>query len=132
MVVWHLLLAIITGVIFTALFAPGFRRSGEWASLLAFFTILFLAAWAGGVWIVPVGPSIGEVFWLPFLLTGMVIALLIAVLTPPRYPRSSYGEAVREEQADRSAAAILRFSFWALLLLLIAAIAAGYIVSPFE
>jgi hypothetical protein len=43
---------------------------------------LFLATWAGGVWVVPFGPTHLGVTWLPFLLIEILLAVLIVALSP--------------------------------------------------
>ena len=78
----------IAGIV-TALFALLLGRRGPWASSPLFFLLIFLAAWAGGVWITPVGPSVWGLYWLPFLVVAVLFALLLAAVTPPeRTPQS--------------------------------------------
>jgi hypothetical protein len=77
--------------------------------------------WAGGVWVTPVGPPIFGVYWLPFLLIGLFVVLLIAAgSTPERRPPAE--TVAREEEAALGLSAF----FWVLLLVLAIAIAAGY------
>jgi len=75
-IVYNILFALGIGLALTAIFAGLFRRSGPWASNLVFFAIIFLAAWAGGVWIAPIGPTLFGVYWIPYLIFGLMAALL--------------------------------------------------------
>jgi len=80
MFVWDLILALILGAVLTAVFAFGFRRRGSGASVLLFFLLVFLGTWAASLWIGPVGPTLLGLYWLPPLMVGLVIALLLLVL----------------------------------------------------
>jgi peptidoglycan/LPS O-acetylase OafA/YrhL len=75
--------AILIALLLTAVFAAGFRRQGWGTALVFFFLILFLATWAGGMWVVPFGPIAWGVPWVAYLFVGIVIALLITALIPP-------------------------------------------------
>ncbi len=82
MVFVDVLFAFLVAVFLSAIFALGVRRQGPWTDFVAFFTIVFLAAWAGSVWVTPVGRSLWGVYWLPFPFVGFVIALLLAASAP--------------------------------------------------
>jgi hypothetical protein len=90
-------------------------------SALAFFVVVFLLIWSAGVWILPFGPTWGGVFWMPFLVVGLVIAVLIATLLPDRPPKDE-----REEKSDAVQEATELSSvgifFWILVLILITGI----------
>jgi len=125
----HLLIALLFAVLFTVIFAAGFRRRGPWASLVLFFMIIFLATWAGGIWLHPIGRPLWGVHWMAFLFVGLVIALLLAAAVPSRQEESSV-ELVdpKKEKADRKAAlGALGVFFWVLIIALIVAIIARYV-----
>ncbi len=96
MIVADLLIALAIAIILTMIFMPQWRKyqpSGTLAGLagfLWFFVLIFLASWLGGVWIPPVGPSIWGVYWFPFLMMGLLFALLLAAAAPPRRPRPKH------------------------------------------
>lgn len=152
------LIAVVLSFFFVAF--VGWRRSyrpgdKELATgLLFFFTVLFLATWAGGLWLAPFGPTIWGVSWVGFLIVGLVVALLLAAVAPPRggeRPETTRGaEGPRRETepltletgpgkapqagqdrgdapADNLAAGMGVF-FWALLALLVIGIATAYVV----
>jgi hypothetical protein len=60
-------------------------RREPWASFVFLFTVLLLATWAGGLWLGRFGPTIWNVCWLPFGLTGLFLAFLLAT-TVRRWP----------------------------------------------
>ncbi|MCF8052069.1 MAG: hypothetical protein K9L59_12580 [Desulfobacterales bacterium] len=126
-----LIFALIIAVLMVALFAILFQIRGPWNSLLWFFVIVLLATWAGGVWLAPMGPPVGEFYWLPFLVVGLVIALLLAAATIPLPREESTVELVdpKERRAKRWAAGTaLTIFFWVLILLLLAAIFMRYML----
>ena len=126
----HILFALLVGVIGTAILALSLRKRARLAYFLMFFFLLFLASWAGGVWLFPVGPPLWGVYWLPFVAVGAIFALLLAALTSPR-PRRTTVELVSPEEERKEDEAIetaVGFSFWILVLVLIAAIVSRYVL----
>lgn len=124
-VLFEVLFALGIGLVFTAIFAGLLGRSGPWASIPVFFAIIFLAAWAGGVWIAPIGPALFGVYWLPFVVFGLIFALLLAAAVKP--PISAVTGARGRQERKRREAAFDVF-FFTLIGLLIAAIVVGYLV----
>jgi hypothetical protein len=124
----HFLFALLIALLLTALFMAGFRLRSPWG-LLWFFVIILLASWAGGVWFTPFGPASWATGWLPFLLVGLIAALLIAAATLPEREESTV-ELVDTERrrAERKAAKrALGIFFWVLVVLLAGIIAIRYI-----
>lgn len=117
MVFVDMLFAFLVAVFLSAIFAVGFRRRGPWTDFIAFFTIVFLAAWAGGVWATPVGRSVWGVYWLPFLFVGFVIALLLAASPRVGPPRSRSETVVRGGGREKVEIAFGVF-FWILIVTL--------------
>lgn len=125
----HLLVALFFALLFTFIFAAGFRRRGPWASLVLFFVVIFLATWAGGIWLHPIGLPVWGVHWMAFLFVGLVISLVLAAAVPSRQEAPSI-ELVdpEQERADRRAAlGALGVFFWVLIIALIVAIIARYV-----
>jgi hypothetical protein len=124
----ELLFAFIIALFLTVIFA-GFRRSGPWASLFIFFLLVFLASWAGGLWMAPVGPRLWGAYWVPFLLVGLIFALLLAAMPPDRHSESSV-ELVEPKKAKKEQERLttaLGVFFWVLVIVLILAILARYL-----
>jgi len=106
------------------------RQSGMGRDLLLFVLLLFLGTWALGRWFRPVGPAAWGVFWVPYLIAGLLVALLlIAALAVPgprrRVPRTAQ-EAREELQTEAAVTATFGISFWLFLIVALTAIAASY------
>jgi hypothetical protein len=124
----HLVSAFIIALILTAIFVAGFRQRGPWESFLVFFSVIFLASWAGGIWLSPIGPPLWGAYWLGFLIVGLIFALLLAASVSPG-PRRSTVEFVKpdEREADiKKAVRVLGVFFWLLVVALTLAIVTRY------
>jgi len=62
------------------------NRSGKTGSL-RLFLIIFLATWAGGIWLKPFGPSLWGIHWLGFLVAGLFVSIILVITTPNRAPK---------------------------------------------
>ncbi len=123
MLVTDLLLAFFIALVLAGIFSAGFGHRwpgypAVWPSAFFFFLLLFVAVWAGGIWASPYGPMIGSVAWLPFLIVGVAIALLLAAVLPRGGPAETAG----------ATAATLSVFFWLFLVVGAIAIIVGYIV----
>lgn len=118
----HLFLALAMALLLTVVFAAGFGRRGPWGTTWAFLLVVFLTAWALGVWLTPLGPVEVAVAWLPFVLGGVIAA---AALTAAggRQPRGAAGG--RGPGAARAAVGAF---FWGLLAVLAMTVILGYAV----
>lgn len=115
----EMFLALIIALFFSVLLVtvgglerPG--RTGGGPAVFFFFVLLFVLTWTGGVWMIPFGPTIWEVYWFPFLIVGFAVALLIAALIPRRRPRTprEVQEAAREQVEAEGAISMF---FWVLI-----------------
>lgn len=93
---------------------------------LFFFLILFLTTWAGGMWLQPVGPVIGEVAWVPFVAVGVLVALVLAAAATPYRTTRPPRRTTSEESTATAAAAVFGIFFWFLILALLFAIGVAY------
>jgi hypothetical protein len=125
----HLIYALFFAALLTAAFFALFRTRGPWSSLVLFFLVVFLATWAGGAWLAPFGPALWETAFLPFLLVGLIFALLLAAAAPSERPESTVELVDREEQRRETATAVTVLSvfFWVLIGALIVVIVSRYI-----
>lgn len=124
----HALLAFVVASAFGILLAAALRRSGPWAAPWAAFLVIFLFVWAGGVWVTPIGPSLYHVYWVPFLLMGLFVALLIAAAAEPgrrRVHRPVQEGPGHAEEAETQPG--LTVFFWVLIAVLVSVIVAGYL-----
>ena len=127
----ELLFAICMAVLFTLVFALGFNRPGPWAAWWAFFLVILLAAWAGGLWISPAGPVFIGMYWLPVILVAFIFALLLAAVTP-RGSRSSVETISEVRQQEAKAERAFDVFFWVLIISLAAVILLGYLAPAGE
>lgn len=120
------LFALLMAVLFTAVFTVGFQRRGPWSSVLIFFLVVFLAAWAGSLWISPAGPVFMGIFWVPIVSVAFIFAVLLSTALPRRPPTQrveTISQVKREEKVTRW---VFDVFFWTLLIGFLVIIVLGY------
>jgi hypothetical protein len=133
-VVVDIFFAILVGVVLSALFSLFLRRRAGFVRLFWFFLVVFLAAWAGGIWLPPFGPSAWGVAWLPFLLVGLAAAAALALWSrrPPPAGRQETLELLADMEEERELEEATYFTltlfFWILLLALVVVVVLRYVV----
>jgi hypothetical protein len=131
MLIADFILAFIIAAIISAVLAFGLGwerpgRAGLWPSFLFIFFILLVVTWAGGVWVTPFGTPVWGVYWLPFVVVGLILALVLLAISPPRRPRTRR-EAVEQSRDEREASTVIGGFFWVMLLALGVAIVTHYV-----
>ena len=122
----ELIFALAISLFFTAVFTVLSRRAKPWRYRIVFFLLIFLAAWAGGIWITPVGPVMLGVYWVSFFVAGLVFALVMEALTT--LPSRRAGPSVQDEEKEEEALEMTFSAFlWVLFLALIALVVLGYV-----
>jgi hypothetical protein len=107
------------------------NRSGKTGSL-RLFLIIFLATWAGGIWLKPFGPSLWGIHWLGFLVAGLFVSIILVITTPNRAPKGRretldiLEKVARNRELDQITYLTLGVFFWILLAFLIIAIISRY------
>lgn len=124
------IIALIVAVALSLIFVFGFRRKGPWTNFYIFFLVIFLATWAGGLWITPIGPSIRGIFWLPYLMVGAIFALLLAAATPSASQTSIELKTKKQVKKEKKIETALSLFMWILIIALTAAIIVGYWFYP--
>lgn len=132
MIWFEMFLAAVIALVLAAVFVPvmGWRRPGMHGERMTttfgfLFLVLFLATWAGGLWIAPLGPEVRGVPWPSFLFAGLVVALLLAAVSPPRTWRRS-----PHSSADEAAvSAGMGVFFWLLVVFLLFAVVYAYAIN---
>jgi hypothetical protein len=133
MFILELLFAFITALVLSTLLALKWGREATRTGFFWLLLLIFLASWAGGVWVRPFGPLLWGIHWLPFLSAGLIAALIFAVSALQRPPRSRHEtikmlERIRREKELGQATYItLSFFFWVLLFVLTAVIVIRYL-----
>jgi hypothetical protein len=124
-----LLVALLLAVILTLFFAIGFRGQRWGPGIAIFFLILFLTTWAGGLWLIPVGPLTWGVHGVSFLVVALATGLLLAAVTPDarRYEDIRPSEDAFDCRCETAIA--LDVYFWLLIAGLLTAIGARYVAA---
>lgn len=105
-------------------------HGGKVVGLIFLFFVLLLAIWAAGVWIVPFGPAIGGVPWLPFFLVGLALLLIFLVLLPPsprRHRTRAMHDTGMQDVPEKAAWAAFGVFFWIMAVFFILAIVVSYV-----
>lgn len=122
-----LLVALAVGVLLTALFVAVLGTRGPWGVWWVFLLVVLLAAWVGGAWVRPWGPTMYDIHWVPFLFFGLIFALLLAAVIPSAEPARTPAEARERAQARAAAATTFSVFFWMLIIALMIGIVVAYI-----
>lgn len=112
--------AFVIAVIMAFLFS-GYRKKNSVMPLVILFLVLFFAGVSAQFWIVPFGPKIWGVNWVPVLLTVVVIALIFSA-TPPHINYSK----TNEPPPISPAGTAIGITIWVIILVLILASVIGY------
>lgn len=133
--------SLIVAAVFSALFAVFIRRGVPRKGFFWFFLVIFLAAWAGGVWGNVVALPPGQRSWFPFFTSGLLTAILLSLLAPkpPKVDRESVlsrKETLElldeiEEQKELAELAYISVNafFWMFVILLLVLIVSRYLLS---
>ncbi len=126
--------ALIISLLLLVLFAATAGRGRQRKGLFWVFLVIFLFTWAAGIWIRPLGPVLWGTHWVTFLIAGITIALVLAVVGYKEAPsgRRETLEALENMEKGREleqlAFVTLSLFFWMLLVLLVALIIFHYLV----
>ena len=126
MFILDLLTAFVITFIVIIVFSTPLRRHGG-AAFWMFAIILFLAAWAGGLWISPFGPVIYNIYWMPFFIAAIICALLITALTPESRKYIVFGTE-KNEKADDDTLRVIGLFSWILVVCLLIVIILKYVL----
>jgi amino acid permease len=129
MVFVEALFALAVSLFLTVVFAVIGRQARTPARVIVFFLVVFLGAWAGGIWITPVGPSILGVYWLSFFAAGLLFALVLEAVAAfsVRPAETPSGHIQEDKKAEREIESALGAFFWVLLVMFVSAIVLGYL-----
>jgi amino acid transporter len=120
--------ALVVSVVITVI-AVVAGRKGPWGTAWTFFLILFLSLWIVSIYIRSVGPVYLGIAWVPIIIAGILLAVLLAAAIPD----TNRDQSLRDTQSSKVSQAdeqdvrntsVGRF-FWILILLMITAIIIG-------
>ncbi len=128
MILIEAVFALAIAFILTVIFVVLGRRAKSRRGILVFFSLVFLAAWAGGVWITPVGSRFLGVYWLSSFAAGLIFALLQEALAASR-KRAAPRDTIERLEAKEGREIEQVFDIFSFILLVafIAVIVIGYI-----
>ena len=113
-------------LLITLFFSFVLRVRGPWGSFWTFFIILLFALLTADAWIQPIGPYFADVYWLPPLAVGLLIAFILAAAAPSPRTRSKIEQQQKMARDDGGSVALGIF-FWFLLVFMLALVIIGYI-----
>jgi hypothetical protein len=116
------------------LFARNLKRRGRRSGFFWFFLMIFMATWAGGVWLTSFESMRPFSRWLLFFAVGLAGAFVVSFLAGRRYPTNRHEtidllDRAREgRELEKVTYLSLNVLFWAVLLVLLAAIVFRYLL----
>lgn len=121
---------LLLAILVSSIFFYGFKSRGAAKAFWVLLFILFLAGWAGRLWLNPAGPVLWGYAWLPVFFFVFIMALLIALATPSDSQKAARNARLRESQSgvtepEEEAGAAFGILFWVLILFLFTAIVVG-------
>ena len=111
-----LILVFLVALIFTVIFAAGFKKQRSKATLAGFFLLLMLGTWAIYAWVPPAGWLVYGVAWFQLLLIGLMIALLMAAFISPVTADDSQREKKEIDKSEQASLIAFDLFFWLLLI----------------
>jgi hypothetical protein len=117
MFIIDIVVALAFGLFIVWIVSLAFGTKGPWGSLLWFFLVVSLFAWAGGVWLVTFGPMFWGIGWLPIIFMGILVSLLLTAASPrnPRWRRVPQ----KEDTGEAGSRAVVDVIFWILVICLV-------------
>jgi len=110
------------------------RRGGYRMAFTWLFLLVFLAIWAGGIWIKPVGPTFGGVFYLPFAASCILVVFIFLAFTRSNKPQGRVEtielleKIQRKKDFEKISIISINIFFYFLLCLLLVAIITKYLL----
>lgn len=116
--------ALIISIFLTLLFSATFKSRGPFRGLAIFFLVIFLATWAGHLWITPMGPVFMGIAWLPLFFVAIIFAILMLAVS--QHHSAGVKESREEKAMEEASVVAIGLFFWILLIALAVSIALGY------
>jgi hypothetical protein len=101
------------------------RSEGGWLAAVFLFMLFLFGVWAIGAWASPVGPPLWGRAWLPFVVAGVVIALIVAAVSPAN-PRPDLATEPRDA-ASSAVVTVFGILFWLTVIVMLGLAIAGYV-----
>ena len=130
----ELFLALAIAVLCSLLFSWMLRRGGPRYGFPVFFLAIFLITLAGGLWLRPFGPLLRGIYWLPFIVVGLIGSVLLFFAAPKRPPANRketlemLDRIEQEKELEQTAYLSFNVVVRVLLVLLVAAVGIAYLL----
>jgi hypothetical protein len=121
-----LLYWLIIAILITIFFSSLLRIRGPWGKVWTFFIIILVAVIAAGLWVQPAGPVYQNIYYMPPLVVGILVALLLAAATPSPRARSTLDRSDNTEEKKDADFYAMGIFFWILFALMLIILAIGY------
>ena len=133
MFIAELLASVLFAILASTLSVYLLRLSGVRMATFWLFMLVLLATWAGGVWLRPMGPGVGGISLMSFVIAAALAVLLVLAVArrPTPHNRRETIAFLQQEQRKKEMQAVTTLSlnllFYFLLILFTVAIVAHYI-----
>jgi hypothetical protein len=124
----NFLVAFILALLISLGFSRSYRGESSGMPVIFMFILLVLAGLAAQYWVMPFGPIVWGIAWMPLVATVLIFTVLLIMPSPyqGRKPR----EKKEVIQNEVKAAATISVFMWLLLFLLSVAVLVGYFRNP--
>lgn len=132
------ILSVAVAFILSLLFSWLLRRGGPRFGFPLFFLVIFLITLAGGLWLKPFGPLYWGVYWLPFIVVGIIGSVLLFLAAPKRPPfnRKETLEMLerieKEKELERMAHLSFNMVIQVLVIILIVSVVLHYLLQSMK
>jgi hypothetical protein len=125
-----LIIILIIALFITTIIYVVFKDKSPKGMFWLFLIVIFLAVWSARLWIVPFGPLILGIAWIPIMVVGILFALvLLAVAKPSRNLRKKTIDKQVGAQTDEDKKSVAYGAlFWILIIILAMAVIIGYAI----
>jgi hypothetical protein len=120
-----ILIALAAAFILTVVFSYSFGRTSAWPGVILFFIFVFLASWTGGLW-VTTGPAYRGLSWVPYVVAGLIIAVILAWVTAQKGLQMKQPQSGVREEVQPAESPLTDVFAWVLIGLFIALIIIAY------
>lgn len=131
--IWvDLLFVVVVAMLFSLILAVALRwrhprrAEGGWPAAVFLFMLFLFGVWAIGAWASPAGPPMWGRHWLPFVVAGFVLALIVAAVSPAN-PRPDLATEPRDA-ASSAVVTIFGVLFWLTVVVLLGLAVTGYVL----
>jgi hypothetical protein len=121
-----ILIALAAAFILTVVFSYSFGRTSAWPGVILFFIFVFLAAWTGGLW-VTTGPAYRGLSWVPYVVAGLIIAVILAWVTAQKGLQMKQPRAGTPAEIQPAESPLADIFAWTIIGLFVVLIILGYL-----